>query len=165
MAFLMLAQDILCTTILLVNHSQNFVVHHLSGCLTIGFLERIFLIIIITNVRQLITHTSISYHAVSRLGSTFKVVHSTCRDMSCKQIFGSTTSKQRTHLVKHLFFRRDNTLFRQIPCSTEGLTTRNDSYLYEWVGMLTEPTDSSMTCFVYSDSALLITGHHLCFLL
>ena len=53
----MFGQNLLGTFILLVHHFLDFFVNEFGGLFAIWTVERIFFIIIITQVRQLVAHT------------------------------------------------------------------------------------------------------------
>ena len=57
------------------------------------------------------------------------------------------------------------TLFGQIPSCSQSHSSRNDCYLHQWVAVLHQPADGSVSCFVVGDGTFLFEGHYLVFLL
>ena len=60
-------KDFLCTVVLFVHHLHHFVVDNLRRCFRIWLLELVFLVVVETDVGQLIAHTSVCHHAVCTL--------------------------------------------------------------------------------------------------
>ena len=86
-------------------------------------------------------------------------------DVTGTQFFGSTAAKQRAHLVEHLLFGGDLTLFGQIPGCAEGTAARHNAYFHQRISMLTEPRHGGVACLVECYGALFIGCHNLRFLL
>ena len=61
--------------------------------------------------------------------------------------------------------RGDLTLLGKVPRCPKSLTTWDDGDLDKGVGVLEEPADRRMTCFVQGDAVALLFGRHLVFLL
>ncbi len=97
-----LFKDVLGAGILLVDHLQHLIVDELGCGLRVGALELIFLVVVEADVGQRVAHADVCHHAERALCGTFKVVHGTCRYVSCAEFLGCSSSKQRAHLVEHL---------------------------------------------------------------
>ena len=165
MTFLVFAEDVLGTIILFVNHHQHLVVHDFCRCLGIWALERIFGVVVITDVRQSFTHSCISNHAVGALGDTLKVIHGSSGYATEEKFLRCTSAKRGAHLVEHLILGGYGTLLREIPSGTQGAASWHNAHLHQWVGVLAEPGDGGMSSLVDSDGSLLRVCHYLCLLL
>ena len=164
MTFTILKQHTLSTLILLSDERLHLVVDKLCSLFAIGFVE-LLLRVVVAQIRQAVAHTGISNHAIGLLGDTLKVVHRTGRDAPDKEFLCGTTAQDSTHLIEHLLLGCNLTLFRQIPCSTEGTTTRHNGYLHQRIGILQMPRERSMTSLVKRNCTLLFHGKHLGLLL
>ena len=82
MSLLMFAQQGLGTFVLFGNHLLHFLVNQLCGLVGIRLRKVVFVVVVITEVRQPLTHTQISNHAVSLFGHAFQVVQRTGRDVT-----------------------------------------------------------------------------------
>ena len=98
-----LFKDVLGAGILLVAHLQHLIVDELGCGLRVGALELIFLVVVEADVGQRVAHADVCHHSECALCGTLKVVHGTCRYVSCAEFLGCSSSKQRAHLVEHLF--------------------------------------------------------------
>ena len=133
---------------------------------TIGFGKTVvFVAVVITQVGKLVAHTGVSNHAVSLFGHPFQVVHGTGGNMTDKEFFCGTSTQSGTHLVQHLFLRRDLAFFRKIPGCSQCTASRYDSDLNQWVGMFQEPGNSGMARFMQGNGTFLGCRHHFCLLL
>ena len=159
--FLMFGQNLLSSSIFVVDEFQHLVVDNLSGSFRIRTLELIFLIVVVADVRQSVAHTCISNHTESTLCGTLQVVHGTCRDMTCEEFLGSSTTQEGTHLVEHLLLCSDLSLFWHIPCSSKRLSTRHDAHLNQRISILAEPADGSMSSLMQGNRTLFGSSHHL----
>ena len=92
MTLLMLGEDALGTLVLFVDHAQYLVVHDLGCGLRVGALELVFLVAVIADIRQFLTHTGISNHAIGLFGGTLEVVHRAGGDGTDKQLLSSTAT-------------------------------------------------------------------------
>ena len=90
----MLREDFLGTIILLVDHAQHLIIHDLRRRLRIRFLELVLGIIVVADVRQLITHAGEGNHAVGLLGGALQIVHGTSGDTANEELLSCTASKQ-----------------------------------------------------------------------
>ena len=57
MAFLVLYEDVLRTCVLFVHHLEHLFVYHAGSGVRVWTLERIFLVVVIAYIRQLVAHT------------------------------------------------------------------------------------------------------------
>ena len=73
----MIGEYLLRTLVLFVHHVLNFLVNQFGSLFTVRAIERIFFVIVITEVRQFLAHTEVGNHAESLLRHTFQVVHGT----------------------------------------------------------------------------------------
>ena len=94
MSFLVLRQNPLRPCVLLGNHLEHLVVHHLGGSLRIRLLEIVYAVVVIADVRQLVTHSGIGNHSVDALRHPFQGIDGTRRDMPREEFLGSTSAKQ-----------------------------------------------------------------------
>ena len=138
MSVLMLKQHTLGAFVLLCDKCLHLVVDELSGLLAIRFVE-LLLAIVVADVRQLVAHAGIGYHAVGLLGDALEVVHRAGRDVSGEELFGCAAAQYSTHLIKHLLFSCDLSLFGQVPCRTQCLSAWYDSNLNQGIGILQVP--------------------------
>ena len=150
---------------MLSNHLPYLLVDGLGCSLGVGFLEVVFIVVIVAEVGQLVTHAHIGNHAVGLLGDAFQVVHRSAADMAGEEFLGSSPSQRGTHLVEHLLAGGDLALLGQIPGSAQGTATRHDGHLDQRVGVLQQPADRGMSGLVEGDGAFLLGGHHLGLLL
>ncbi len=158
-------QQLFGTCILLVDHLLRLLVNQLCCVLAVRLIERILLIIIIAQVGQTVAHAGVGNHAVSLLRHALQVVHRTGRNRTHKELLSGATTQGGTHLVEHLLLRRNLTLLRQVPGSTQRTTTRHDGHLNQRVGMLQEPREGSVTRLMQRDGTFLLLRHHLRLLL
>ena len=92
MTLLMLGEDALGTLVLFVDHAQHLVVHDLGRGLRVGALELVFLVAVIADVWQFLTHTGIGNHTIGLFGGTLEVIHRAGRDSANKQLLCSTAA-------------------------------------------------------------------------
>ena len=161
----MFAQQLFGSLVLLVYHCMNLVVDGLCCLFAVRTVERVFIVVIIAQVRQFVAHACVCNHSVCLFCHTLKVVHCACGYMSDENLLGSTSAEYCTHLVKHLLLCGYLTLFGHVPCSTECPATRNNGNFNQRVGMFKEPRYGSMSGFVYGNGLFLLLSHNLCLFL
>ena len=85
--------------------------------------------------------------------------------MAREKFLGSASAEQRTHLVEHLFLRRNLAFFGQIPRCAEGLSAWHNRHFHERIGVFAEPRNRRVTSFVQGDGTFFCSSHHFRFLL
>ena len=141
MTFGILAKYLLGPRILLGNNTGNLFINQAGAVLAIWLGEAILLTrrVIVANIWELVAHAVIDHHGIRLLGDTLKVIGCTSRDMSDKQLLGSTSAKGGTHLVKYGLRRGNLTLLWQIPCRAKGFASRHYGHLYQRVSIFEMP--------------------------
>ena len=105
-----------------------------------------------------------THHGISLLGDFLQVAQCTGRNFPEGQLFRSSTTQRRAHLIKNLFSGGDVTLFWEVPCSAKRLTARHNGHLHQRRSVFQHPTHCGMPCFVESNGALLLVGDEFVFL-
>ena len=147
--------------ILFIDELLHFVVYTTRSFFRIGFRE-LFLIGIVREIRQSLTHTQIGNHTISTLGGALEVIECTTRDASQENFFGSASSQCGADFIEHLFFGGDAAFFRQIPSSTQGLSSGHNRHFNKWIGVLDEPRHRSVSSFVDGNGSLFLARQNFC---